>query len=166
MAKPHVTATRLHALFDYDPLTGAFRRKGELIEAGCKSKSGRAVTTYRLIEVDGKLYKAHRLVWLYMFGEEPTAFIDHIDGNGLNNRLDNLRICDQTQNNANSRLGKNNTSGFKGVYWDKRTGKWRVQIQAYGQRLRLGRFADLDKASEAYVLAADRIFGEFARAAA
>ncbi len=87
--------------------------------------------------------------------------IDHINGNGLDNRKENLRICTRTQNSQNRKLNCNNTSGYKGV--SKSYGKWAVQINVNGKRLNLGRFANLLEAAKTYDEAAVKYHGEFAR---
>lgn len=89
--------------------------------------------------------------------------IDHIDGNGLNNQRSNLRIATHSQNLANKGPQENNTSGYKGVSWDKEKQKWRAQIQYRGVISFLGYFDSEIKAAITYDYAALRLFGEFAR---
>ncbi len=89
--------------------------------------------------------------------------VDHIDGDGLNNRRANLRIVRHCDNQKNQLLSSANTSGYKGVTFDKQTGKWRAQIKHNGRRQPLGRFAVKEDAARAYDMAARRLFGEFAR---
>ncbi|MCL5883768.1 MAG: HNH endonuclease [Deltaproteobacteria bacterium] len=86
--------------------------------------------------------------------------VDHIDGDKLNNRKVNLRPCNQTQNLANARVGRN-ISGLRGVSWQKNA--WVAQISAFGKRHYLGRFSDRNQAALAYNEAATRLFGPFAR---
>jgi hypothetical protein len=100
----------------------------------------------------------HRLIMPDAAGKH-IDHIDHIDGNGLNNQRSNLRTCTQAQNAMNRRLASNNTSGFKGVIWDKSTNKWRVNVK----RIRVGYFTCLIKAARAYDQAAIKHFGEFAK---
>jgi len=87
--------------------------------------------------------------------------VDHIDGDKLNNRKENLRPCNQTQNLANARLRKSNTSGFRGVGWQR--GAWVAQIKAFQKNYYLGRFTEITQAALAYNEAALRLFGPFAR---
>lgn len=91
--------------------------------------------------------------------------VDHRDGNGLNNRRNNLRESTKAQNQQNSRIRRNNTSGFKGVCWDKASGKWMASIKANGKRRTLGRFTTPDVAHAAYVMASRALHGEFGRIA-
>lgn len=87
---------------------------------------------------------------------------DHIDRNGLNNRRDNLRSASGGQNNANQAVRADNTSGYKGVCWDKRREKWQANIRTNGKKRHLGYFDDPVEAAKAYDQAALAAFGEFA----
>jgi len=161
------TSERLRELFSYDPDTGVFVRLvrtnprvhvGDV--AGCISSAG-----YLRIRVDIGQYYAHRLAFLYMTGSWPTFDIDHKNGNGLDNRWDNLRSATRSQNMANTKLPLTNTSGYKGVRWDKARGKWRAEIRIKGRSRHLGLFATAEEAHAAYMEKAREVFGEFARAA-
>ncbi|MFH1739786.1 MAG: AP2 domain-containing protein [bacterium] len=88
---------------------------------------------------------------------------DHIDGNGLNNQRENLRNCTRSQNQWNSRINANNTSGAKGVSWYKSRNVWVSHIGVNGKRKTLGYFADTKTAALAYDNAAREYFGEFAK---
>ena len=88
---------------------------------------------------------------------------DHRNGNGLDNRRKNLRACNVQQNKANSRLPKNNTSGFKGVYWEKKLKKWGALIRVNGKAIYLGYNLDKAGAARRYNQAAYKYFSEFAR---
>ena len=96
-----------------------------------------------------------------MTGEWGRPAIDHRDGNSTNNRWSNLRRATPSQNNANRRRPRHNTSGYKGVYF--RWGFWRACIKRNGRRIYLGVFATPEEAHAAYVAAARKLFGEFAR---
>lgn len=89
--------------------------------------------------------------------------VDHIDGNGLNNQKSNLRLCTNAQNRQNQKTPCTNTSGMKGVSWDKKKGRWRAHIGIYGQCKFLGYFGDTLAAGLAYNNAATVLYGEFAR---
>lgn len=89
--------------------------------------------------------------------------VDHADTNGLNNQRYNLRKADQAQNNANASPRQGETSRYKGVSFDLETGKWRAVIYFRGARRFIGRFRDEVDAAQAYNLAAEELFGEFAR---
>ena len=104
--------------------------------------------------------RIHRIIM-----EAPKgSHVDHINGDKLDNRKSNLRICTAQQNGANSRIGKNNTSGYKGVTWNKRRKLWQAQIMVARKNINLGVFSDPKEAHAAYVSAANDNFGEFARA--
>jgi hypothetical protein len=90
---------------------------------------------------------------------------DHIDGDGLNNRRSNLRIATTSENQRNRGLSANNTSGFKGVTWDKSAAKWKAQIKLNYVQKSLGNFDTPEAAHAAYVAASEKMHGEFARAA-
>lgn len=99
-----------------------------------------------------------------LLGAQRGVDIDHIDGDGLNNTRGNLRVCSRSQNNHNSRLRPDNTSGYKGVAWSKASRKWRAYIAiSTGERRHLGLFSSAVAAAGAYDLAAMKYFGEFAR---
>jgi hypothetical protein len=116
-------------------------------------------TRYAMTAIDGKTTYLHRLIMDARKGQE----VDHIDGNGLNNTRDNLRIVTHKQNLANQKLSAANTSGFKGVSWNKARGAWEAHIK-YDQRKRfLGNFADKADAARAYNVKAAEVFGEHAR---
>lgn len=87
--------------------------------------------------------------------------VDHKDGNGLNNKRENLRLATPAQNKQNSKLASNNKSGFKGVC--KRKDKWQANINVNGKRIYLGQFTTPELAHAAYCAAADKYFKEFAR---
>lgn len=96
---------------------------------------------------------------------DPKIEIDHADGNGLNNQKSNLRAVDHQHNSQNRRLGKNNTSGFKGVFFDKRCKNrpWRAVVTVNGKRLHLGNFSTPEDAYEVYKAKAKESFGIFYR---
>lgn len=94
---------------------------------------------------------------------ERNEVVDHIDGNGLDNRRCNLRLATVGQNNMNKGPGSNNTSGYKGVYWRPDKRKWSAEIVAYGKKRRLGYFKSAETAYEAYCEAAKEMHGEFAK---
>lgn len=163
-----LTADRLREVLRYSPSTGEFhwrimcsaRRPAGMLAGDKKIDSG-----YILIGVDGFRYRAHRLAWLYMTGAWPTDQIDHEDTNRSNNRWDNLRTATNQLNQANARLSKNNTSGFKGVFWNHRLRKWQAKISVDGQQIHLGYHEDAAVLAAAYLAAAKKYFGDFARAA-
>ncbi|MEN3238226.1 HNH endonuclease [Methylobacterium ajmalii] len=117
------------------------------------------------IMISGELFLAHRLIWKLVTGNEPDDEIDHKNSIGSDNRWDNLRQATSAQNTMNSRRRRNNKSGYKGVYWNKKSRKWETSIRMGGKCYYLGGFDDPKDAHEAYVEAAKRLHGEFARVA-
>jgi hypothetical protein len=89
--------------------------------------------------------------------------VDHKDGNGLNNQRQNLRVCTSTKNKFNKGKYRTNKSGYKGVSWYPKYGKWQAQIQANKKKMNLGYFTDKIEAALAYNKAALKHHGEFAR---
>jgi len=101
----------------------------------------------------------HRLVM-----EAPKGMnIDHINGNGLDNRRKNLRICTPAENSRNSKIYSNNTSGFKGLTWHKGSKRWIVRLTKNYKRIHIGYFTDVLEAAKAYNAAAIKHFGGFAK---
>ena len=90
-------------------------------EAGCQSK-------YRVIRLDNKMHNIQVIIWAYHYGP-PNGFVDHINRNTLDNRIENLRLATPSQNGFNRPKQKNNTSGIKNVCWHKREKKWKVSIK-------------------------------------
>ena len=137
-----------HILF-WDDVSNVFRwlrplgrgtRIGSV--AGCIDKSD----GYRRITIKGVLYQAHRLVWLYHYNEWPEDQIDHIDGDKLNNHIDNLRVVTQQENRKNQKIPRNNTSGVTGVYFAKHAKKWCARIQVDDKLIHLGYFDNFEDA--------------------
>ena len=112
--------------------------------AGCKNKKG-----YITIRIDRKIYFAHRLAWLYVYGEMPTEHIDHINHIKDDNRILNLRAVTCGENNKNVPMQKNNTSGAMGVNWHKMTKRWQAFIAIDGKQKHLGLFANFSDAVDA-----------------
>jgi len=105
---------------------------------------------YCIITIRGIRYQAHRLVWLYIYGYFPKNYIDHIDGNPKNNRINNLRECTLAENAQNKIAHINSSSKYVGVSWYKRYGKWRARIQLNGNEKSLGYFDTEEQAFNAY----------------
>jgi hypothetical protein len=85
------------------------------------------------------------VIWKLVYGTEPE-FIDHIDGNRANNRLQNLRSVTKSENGRNTKIRADNTSGAHGVFWDRDLGKWRSRVKVDGRDVYLGAFEKLDDA--------------------
>lgn len=162
-----VTLKRLKELLSYDKETGVFHwkvLKGHIL-AGAVAGNIRKDNGRIIIGIDNTQYRAHRLAWLYHFGSWPKKDIDHINGKPFDNRICNLREATDAQNLANMKKPRTNKSGRKGVSWHKGGRKWQVHIMAYDVNYYLGLFEDLEEAHHAYMAAAIRLKGEFARAA-
>ena len=124
--------------------------------AGVKHPKG-----YTQIYICGKRYLLHRLIFLNYYGVMPSQ-IDHIDADKSNNRIENLRGCTDSQNRFNAHKPKNNTSGYKNIYWDKSRFKWVVNVAGEGKTL-IKRFNDLSDEIYAANEARQKLHGEFAR---
>ncbi len=151
---------KLKGLLKYDPETGAFtwlvKRKSRAgyVLPGSVAGSVHKRTGYREIGIEGKLYLAHRLAWLYVHGEWPDNLIDHKDGERDNNKLSNLRQADRSINGQNMRgPRKDGTSGYLGVTWSKQRKKWAAQISVDGKHCHLGLHESPEIASNAYLSA-------------
>lgn len=159
-----LTQSRLREVLNYDPETGVFTwaiQRGNRCPLGGEA-GGAATDGYIYIRVDGKLYCAHRLAWLYVNGEWPVGEIDHKNRDRGDNRLCNLREATRTQNQANVGKRSDNTSGFKGVSFHKRKGRWQAQGRVHGRTKFFGYHATPEAASAAYVAATRAIHGDFA----
>lgn len=161
--KPRLTAERLRSLLHYDPETGLFTRRIGVRGASAGAVAGSAnVLGYTQIMIDGTNYLAHRLAWLHMTGRFPEQMMDHRNEIKSDNRWSNLREATKHQNQCNVSKPANNTSGFKGVYWEERTHRWVAQIKVHQRNKKIGRFRDATAAAKAYDVAAIALHGEFA----
>lgn len=155
------TVKKLRENFHYDAQTGLIwwkkRGLGRRFDKPCGSIT--PPKNYVHIEFEGRIYKAHHLVWALVTGRWAKT-LDHKDRNPANNRFDNLREATSSQQMANRRRFSNNSSGFRGVHG--RHGRWRAVLQYQKKRIHLGYFHSPAAASEAYQEAAKIHFGEFA----
>ena len=113
---------------------------------------------YVWVRYKGTLYLAHRIVWLLHHGEWPDGQIDHINHNGFDNRISNLRVVSDAENKRNTSKSSRNKSGHLGVSWDKITSKWFACIRVDGKTKYLGQFEEIQNAVAARK-AADRLYG-------
>lgn len=122
-------------------------------EAGHHYFDKKSGQTYIQIRLFGKLYLAHRLAWFYETGKWPESLIDHKDGVGTNNKMNNLREVDVPTNGKNCTLSKNNTSGVNGVYWNKANKNWVAEghytEDGLNKKKHLGCFSCLEDAKAA-----------------
>ncbi|HEV8525455.1 MAG TPA: NUMOD4 domain-containing protein [Terriglobales bacterium] len=122
---------------------------------------------YYVVNLEGHrqrgVYRVHRLVAMAFLGLQPHQQVDHINRDTLDNRLSNLRVCTNAQNRLNSKQRSNSKAPYKGISYDKRSGKWRARIQVNGKTTWLGRFDTPEDARDAYRDAAVKHHGEFAR---
>jgi hypothetical protein len=142
----------------YDPETGIFtwlrnaNNRSRLAGDKAGGLSSRGYVRMKLLGIE---MLAHRLAWLYVYGDWPTLTIDHINGIRSDNRISNLRQANAIEQRANAKLNHNSTSGFRGVYFNKRRGKWRAHIQ----HEHLGYFETKQLAAVAYSIEFDHRFG-------
>lgn len=126
--------------------------------AGCFHPDG-----YVKITINGVIYAAHRLIWVILHGEAPRDEIDHIDGNGYNNRIDNLREATSSQNGWNTKAHLDNKLGVKGVTFLAARNKYQAQLMIDGRYVLSKAFDSMEDAKKAYVEASAKFQNEFAR---
>lgn len=157
------TIERLRELLEYCPATGALRwkvyrggRTGVGSAAGWPNEHG-----YLIVQVDRRYIRAHHIVFALHHGRWPSHEIDHVNGVRDDNRVQNLREATRSQNLANTRARR---PGLKGVKWQRQQNKWYAHIQKDGCKYYLGPFDTEALAHDAYIAAAQDLFGDFARA--
>lgn len=116
----------------------------------------------RIHPTRGRMIACHRLVYFMFHGELPE-YVDHIDGNPSNNRIENLRGASICQNMQNCKLPVTNTTGAKGIYFHPQSQKWRASIRVNKRLAHLGTFASIFDAACARKSAEITHYGEFAR---
>lgn len=159
------TLPEFQALLDYDVSTGNFYWRVDRYRVVTGSLAGqRHPSGYWMVGVGRRRYLAHRLAWLFTHGAWPSATIDHINGNRLDNRISNLRAASVAENTRNGRKRSTNTSGFKGVSWRAQSQMYRAYIVKDGRQYGLGLHKTPEAAHIAYLEAAARLHGEFASA--
>lgn len=157
---PLVSPERLREMLEYNPATGDFVWLINRGPARVGDTAGAQGQEYRLIRLDGRLYKAHLLAWFWMTGAWPTSDIDHIDGDGFNNRFGNLREVSRSKNMQNVVAARSHSgTGIIGVTLHKPTGRWRARITTQGVERYLGLFDTPEEASAAYWAAKEAAHG-------
>jgi HNH endonuclease len=150
----------------YSPETGVFTWiKTSGPQAIIGSAAGTNLNGYIKIRLLRKPFSAHRLAWLYMTGQWPNDFIDHINGDPSDNRFYNLREASNSENQRNRTKAKHNKSGYKRVWLHSDMKKWAAKCTVNGKRHHLGVFKTAEEASIAYQEFAKRHHGEFYREA-
>jgi hypothetical protein len=155
---------KIEEYWGYDPATGRvywhrdyYRfKKGQDVGTPDKGK-------YLKAQFDGQMLYLHRVAWRLHYGTWPPRHIDHVNADGLDNRIDNLRLATPSENSCNRRIQSNNNSGFKGVSFKLSHKKWSATIWKQSKKIHIGYFDTPEEASEAYKTAAKWYHGEFAR---
>ena len=162
-SKPLPSQEQLHRLLEY--------REGDLYwkvktarrikigdKAGCLDGNG-----YACLRINSVRYRMHRIIWAYHYDAIPSNLqIDHIDGDKLNNIIENLRLATQSQNNSNNkRAYRNSKSNVLGVFWSKRLSRWVAHI-TFKRKIHLGCFVSQEDAIAARKAAELQYFSEFA----
>ena len=144
-----LTQEFLKECLHYDSDTGIFTwrvRAANRLKVGDVAGCIDSTTGYIRIKVNGSMYAAHRVAWLYAHGNFPPEQIDHINGIRDDNRIKNLRAVSHQENGRNQSKPKDNKSGVVGVSWRKKDQKWQAQIYVNGKIKHLGHFADFVEA--------------------
>lgn len=162
-----ITAERVRELLHYDPDTGVFAWK---VDRGVQTRAGsRAGWTtsegYIGMKVDRRSYQAHRLAWLYVYGDLPPAEIDHINRDKRDNRIANLRLADRSLNCRNVSLRSDSTTGVRGVHFNKTRGAYTAHIFWQKRVKYLGAFQNLEDAVAARRSAENRLWSDTSNSA-
>ena len=144
-----LTQEKVRNLLSYDAVSGEFTWLASGKKAGCKAHD-----SYVVIQIDKRQYRAHQLAWLHVHGEFLTRQIDHVNRIRDDNRIVNLRKVTLSQNSQNQVLTRKNTSGYRGVCWDKDRNMWRADICIARKRKFLGHYETKEIAAKAYSKAA------------
>lgn len=155
---------RLKALFYYED--GVLYNRISRGKAKRDSPAGyTAEDGYRRVCVDGTYVYIHRIVWWMLTGKEvpDDLYIDHIDGNRLNNNIDNLRLASAQENQYNKFRQTNGTSSYKGVWFDSKKNVWKASIRLQSKRLYIGQFDSELAAAIAYDKIAIDLHGKYAK---
>lgn len=153
---------KLKQELNYDPETGLFTWARIGIGRPRSKKAGsRKPDGYIVIRVMGYQISGHRLAWAFTYGSFPEKYLDHINGNPEDNRIENLRLASPSQNISNSRLRQDNPTGVKGVR-RKPNGRWHARIKHNYREIHIGVYDTLEDARDAIQKARESLHGEFA----
>jgi len=119
------------------------------------------ITSHGYVRVCGRNGLRERYLHREIMGADSSVVVDHINGDKLDNRRQNLRLCTQGQNCLNTKLRSNNLSGVKGVYWCNKRLKWAAQISINKKTISLGRYHDFESAAQARLAKEKELFGNF-----
>ena len=147
----------LNSLFEYRDGEIFWKKLKKGIKAGYLKSNG-----YIYVCIDGNSIGIHRVIYMMHYGYLPSQ-IDHWDNNSLNNCIENLRAANFATNQWNRPLQKNNTSGYKNVFWNKNTKNWQVQIRANNKKINIGYFNDIELADLVAQEARTKYHGNFAK---
>jgi HNH endonuclease len=154
MRNDHIIVENARQLWDYNPETGKIYWKEPKCNGAIKAgQEAGSITTsgYREVRVGRKPVAIHRVIWFLHYGELPECQLDHINRDRSDNRVSNLRVAynNASDNNQNRAIGRNNTSGYKGVLWSAKLKKWIVRLKLNGRSMYFGAYADIEDAIKA-----------------
>ena len=147
-------------MFDYDKDRGQLIWKNppkfqpQLVGKVAGTVQHHGHTSYNFVKINGKPRLVHRLIWIIEKNEQPDC-IDHIDGNGLNNHISNLRNVNKSENNKNKKVHR--SGQLFGCTQNKRNGKWIAQIRINGKQKTLGTFKTQIEAHQKYLEALNAV---------
>ena len=162
-----LTAEFVRSILEYDGKTGLFRwkfnpqRKKEWNTRRAGKAAGGKSGDVHTIRIDDRLYLSHRIAWLITYGEWPADEIDHINGDPMDNRVENLREATHAENSCNRSFQCNNTNGFIGVRFRPHHGKWEGRINFNGKTVWRKYFDTAQEAAAARRIAVEEIHGDF-----
>lgn len=165
----------LNEYFRYDKVSGKlFWRVGTEFRPGYTRRNEKEAgsrmypdeNSYMALRLKQKAFMVHRIIWCLVTGKDPEELeIDHIDGIKDNNKWDNLRLATHDNNNQNTKIQSNNSSGFKGVAWHKQRQCWRAYVsvgpRGSSKQISLGLHRTAEAASEAVRVYREQLHGEF-----
>ena len=158
-----LTDAKLRELLAYDLATGVFTWRCQVGRAKAGQKAGvKRSDGYWVIKINRRLYRAHRLAWLYVYGEWPRNELDHINGIRDDNHIANLRDATRVENGRNRKKRRDARCALKGVSVQNK--RFRAQIKLAGKTIHIGYYDTEEEAHAAYMAAAEKEFGAFARA--